>query len=64
MDRCTDWISVAALVWDLVQKKDPAVHEIVDAVLAEYEVSRSRCDNDILRLLETLELEGLIETVP
>jgi len=56
--------SVAALVWGLVQKKDLAVHEIIDAVLAEYEVSRSRCENDILLLLENLELEGLIETVP
>jgi len=55
--------SVAACVWGLVQQKDVTVRAIIDAVLAEYEVSRSQCENDILALLENLEMEGLIQTV-
>jgi len=55
--------SVAAHVWGLLQKEDRTVREIIDAVLGEYEVSRSQLESDILPLLENLELEGLIQTV-
>jgi hypothetical protein len=59
--------SVGARIWNLIQEPK-AVHEIRDAILAEYEVDPDRCERDLLVLLRDLAARDLIkakdETVP
>lgn len=51
---------VGARVWHLL-RQPRSVHEVRDALLAEYEVESERCENDLLGLLENMRDEGLIE---
>jgi hypothetical protein len=51
---------VGARVWNLVQQPK-SVLQLRDALLEEYEVEASRCERDLLDLLEQMRLEGLIE---
>ena len=51
---------VGTRVWQLIQEPR-TVNEIRDALLEEYEVASERCEGDLLRLLEILRAEGLIE---
>jgi hypothetical protein len=53
---------VGARVWALLQQPR-SVHELRDALLAEYEVEASRCEQDLLALLEKMRSEGLIEVL-
>lgn len=47
-------------VWELMQEPRP-VQGILDRLLEEYEVDASRCEEDLLALLERLRRPGLIE---
>ena len=52
--------SVGAKIWNLIQEPKEVV-EIRDAILAKYQIESERCESDILKLLEELAAEGLIE---
>jgi hypothetical protein len=51
---------VGSAIWSRLQQPR-TVRELCDAVLAEFEVDRERCRQDVLALLERLHSEGLIE---
>jgi Coenzyme PQQ synthesis protein D (PqqD) len=51
---------VGARVWTLLQQPR-SVGELRDTLLSEYDVEARRCEQDLLALLETMRIEGLIE---
>jgi hypothetical protein len=51
---------VGARIWNLVQQPRE-VAEIQNAITEEYDVEPERCARDLVRLLEKLLAEGLIE---
>jgi hypothetical protein len=51
---------VGATVWSLIERPTP-VSKIVDAMVARYEVDRTRCERDLLNLLGQLDERGLIQ---
>ena len=51
---------VGAAVWDLIARPT-AVSAIVDAMMAQFEVERGRCERDLLVLLDELNERGLIQ---
>jgi hypothetical protein len=52
--------AVGFRIWDLVQEPR-TVATIVNAIVAEYDVDRERCERDVLALLDRLAATGLIE---
>jgi hypothetical protein len=50
---------VGALVWKLIASPI-GVGEIVDTMIAQYDVDRTRCERDLLTLLAKLDERGLI----
>ena len=54
---------VAARVWQLLQQPR-RVLEIRDTIVAEYDVTLERCEQDLLEFLENLADTGLIECEP
>lgn len=50
---------VGTRIWNLIQKPMP-VREICDIVLSEYEVESTRCERDLLELLQELAAHDLI----
>jgi len=50
---------IGAAIWALVQAPI-RVSAICDAVMAEYDVTRERCEASVLRLLAELEGHGLV----
>lgn len=48
-------------IWNLVQSPRKP-DEIIEHILETYDVDPDRCENDILRLLQAMANEGLIET--
>jgi N-acetylglucosaminyldiphosphoundecaprenol N-acetyl-beta-D-mannosaminyltransferase len=53
---------VGTFIWGLVQQQR-TFEELRDAVLGEYDVSRERCEQDLLDLIGQLEEKGLVEIV-
>lgn len=51
---------VGAFVWDSIQKPQK-VGEIRDRILEEYDIDSTRCEQDLLNLLESLLDKQLIE---
>jgi Coenzyme PQQ synthesis protein D (PqqD) len=51
---------VGARIWNLVQEPK-VVSDLRAAIIDEYEVEAERCEADLLRLLEELRSEGLIQ---
>jgi hypothetical protein len=51
--------TVGARMWTLVQEP-MTVGAVRDAILQEYDVTRERCERDLLDLLQKLAREGLI----
>jgi hypothetical protein len=51
---------VAARIWSLVQSPQ-SVSEICRVIGSEYDVSPARCEADVVRFLEELATNGLIE---
>jgi Coenzyme PQQ synthesis protein D (PqqD) len=51
---------VGSRVWDLLQKPR-SVGELRDILVNEYDVGIERCESDLLRLLERMWSEGLIQ---
>jgi Coenzyme PQQ synthesis protein D (PqqD) len=51
---------IGATVWNLLTSPI-AVREIVDAMIAQYDVNRARCERDLLALLAQLDERGLIQ---
>jgi len=49
------------LIWTRLQQQPQTVEQVVDAVMAEYDVDRERCERDVMELLGKLLAEGLIE---
>jgi coenzyme PQQ synthesis protein D (PqqD) len=52
--------AVGARIWDLIQEPK-TVEEIRNVLLEEYEVESERCERDVIRLLQELAEEGLVE---
>jgi Coenzyme PQQ synthesis protein D (PqqD) len=52
--------AVGAKIWHFIQEPRTAP-ELRDALVQEYEVEPGRCERDLLRLLQTLAANGLIE---
>ena len=50
---------VGAAVWNLIEQPRP-VSEVLQAMLARYEVTPERCQSDLFQLFEKLAAEGLI----
>ncbi|HJU89312.1 MAG TPA: PqqD family peptide modification chaperone [Gemmatimonadaceae bacterium] len=51
---------VGATIWNLLQQPR-RVRQILDHVVAEYDIDREECAADLHRLLDALSREGLIE---
>jgi hypothetical protein len=51
---------IGTLIWQLLGKQKQ-LSEIVDAIVADYEVSEERCKADVLSLLEDLQQNKLVE---
>jgi hypothetical protein len=51
---------VGSRIWNLLQEPR-TVNDIRDIILQEYEVESQRCEHDLLRLLQELSDQGLIE---
>ena len=51
---------VGTLIWEMLQAPRP-VSDIVDRVVAEYDVERSAAEADVVALLADLAARGLIE---
>lgn len=54
--------AVGTRVWNLL-KRPTRVAELRDALLEEYDVDRELCERDLMRLLQQMHDEGLIEIV-
>ncbi len=52
--------AVGSRIWTLL-KQPCTVADVRDALIDEYEVDPVRCGGDVLRLLEQMRQEGLIE---
>jgi hypothetical protein len=52
--------SVGTRVWTLIGEPKSIV-QLRDALIDEYEVEPHRCEEDLLKLLEQMRTEGLIE---
>ena len=51
---------IGAAVWNLIVRPI-AVSEVVDVMIAQYNVDRARCERDLLALLAKLDERGLIQ---
>lgn len=47
-------------IWELLEKGEKSFSEIVDALLAEYEVSREECETSVRQFLGEMEKYGFI----
>ena len=52
--------AVGARIWSLIQEPK-TIAEIRDILVSEYEVEPNRCESDLIKLLQILKDEGLIE---
>jgi len=52
--------AVGARIWDLIRQPQ-TVQQVLDRLLAEYDVQSDRCEADLMALLQELEAEGLVE---
>ena len=50
---------IGAAIWRMLEKPVP-VRELLDAMLAQFEVERDACQVDLMRLLDDLNERGLI----
>lgn len=51
---------VGARVWWMLQRPR-SIGEICEAIVSEYDVSADRCEEDLVKLLQQLLQEGLVE---
>lgn len=52
---------VGGCVWARINEGPCQVRELVDAVMAEYDVDRSRCEADVVALLQDMTKRSLVE---
>lgn len=52
--------SVGTLIWDLIQQPQ-SIEAVYSAVLEQYGVDSNACKQDVLRLIEELQVAGLVE---
>jgi hypothetical protein len=50
---------VGALVWDLLQKP-VSVGQLVEQILASYEIDRETCERDLWKLLDDMSTKDLV----
>jgi len=55
--------AVGKTIWDRIQTPI-AVHQLRDALVAEYQVTPEQCLADLLRFLEELKAQGLLAVPP
>jgi hypothetical protein len=51
---------IGGKIWDMMERPI-AARQLVDSLLAEYEVERGECEHHVLAFLELLAQEGLLE---
>jgi hypothetical protein len=51
---------VGGIVWEQVQK-ETTVSNVVDAIVARFDVERARCEADVLRIIASLSEAGFVE---
>ena len=51
---------IGTLIWRELQRPRP-VRALCDTIAVEYDVDRNTCEQDVIRLLERLHAEGLVE---
>ncbi|MCC7551749.1 MAG: PqqD family protein [Methanobacterium sp.] len=51
---------VGAFIWEEI-KEPKTINEVRDAILAEYDVEKDECEQDLLGLLQELAGKGLID---
>ena len=54
---------VGSLIWDLIQQPQN-IEAVCAAVLEKYAVDSETCKRDVLRLIEELQVAGLVELRP
>jgi hypothetical protein len=54
-------VDVGARIWSLVQKEPVRVSAICETISREYDVALERCEADVVKFLEELSSNGLIE---
>ena len=52
--------SVGSLIWELIQQPH-SIESLYSAVQEQYDVDSETCKRDVLRLIEELQLAGLVE---
>lgn len=52
---------VGTRIWQLIGEGKPLA-DVLEAILAEYEVAREQAQSDLLKLMEDLKAHGLIST--
>jgi hypothetical protein len=50
-------------VWEALEKPR-SIAELCDTLLETFDVSRAKCEEDVLELVSSLQQEGLLEIVP
>jgi len=51
---------VGSRIWQLIQEHQ-FLHKVLHAVVEEYEVTESRCQQDLLRFVAALRANGLVD---
>lgn len=51
---------MGGVIWDLI-KIPTSINQLVDTLLAEYEVEKSECEEQVMAFLKMLNGEGLIK---
>ncbi|TXG85776.1 MAG: PqqD family protein [Thermomicrobiales bacterium] len=53
---------VGARIWSLLQSP-ASLNSVLESLMAEYDVARSRCETDLMNLIEQLLDRGLVEAI-
>lgn len=51
---------VGASIWRYIESRR-SLHEVIDYLMAEYSVSRERCQTEVIALLNNMAVHGLID---
>ncbi|MFG6149931.1 lasso peptide biosynthesis PqqD family chaperone [Halobacillus sp. B23F22_1] len=51
---------MGGVIWELIESP-VAIEEVVDSLLAQYEVERTECEGQVTAFINKLDEEGLIE---
>ena len=52
---------VGTRIWKLMEDRDQSLRDVLNAMLDEYEVTAERCSDDLLKLIDRMLTNGLVE---